>query len=133
MGHPYSARILEHFRHPRNHGAMENPSISQEGTNPLCGDRLRVELRLEGEVIREARFTANACAVCVAAASVLTDLVRDAPLDDVESFSTDELLRLLDAQLPKSRHGCVSLPLTVLHTGVQLYRQRTAGPGGARP
>jgi nitrogen fixation NifU-like protein len=106
---------------------MENPSISQEGTNPLCGDRVRVELRLEGEVIREARFTANACAVCVASASVLTDLVRDAPLDDVESLTTEELLRLLDARLPKARLACVSLPLTVLHTGVQLHRQRAPG------
>ncbi|MGQ0649515.1 MAG: iron-sulfur cluster assembly scaffold protein [Gemmatimonadaceae bacterium] len=124
MGHPYSARILEHFRRPRNQGTLENPTVSQEGSNPLCGDRVRVELLLEGEVIRHARFTANACAVCVASASVLTDLVRDAPLDDVESLTTDELLRLLDARLPASRLGCVSLPLTVLHTGVQLHRQR---------
>lgn len=124
MAHPYSAKILEHFRRPRNQGSLEHPTVSQEGSNPLCGDRVRVELELDGEVIRAARFTANACAVCVASASVLTDLVKDAPLGDVESLTTDEILRLLDARLPAARLACVSLPLTVLHTGVMLHRQR---------
>lgn len=123
MAHPYSEKILDHFRHPRNQGALPHPTVSQEGSNPLCGDRVRVDLVLEGEVITRASFTANACAVCVASASVLTDLVRNAPLHDVESLSTDELLRILDARLPVARLGCVSLPLTVLHTGVMLYRQ----------
>jgi NifU-like protein involved in Fe-S cluster formation len=87
-----------------------------------------VELELDGEVIQRARFSANACAVCVATASVLMELVHDAPLDDVESLTTDELLRILDARLPAARLGCVSLPLTVLHTGVQLYRSRSPRP-----
>ena len=125
MTHPYSAKILEHFRRPRNQGTLAHPTVSQEGSNPLCGDRVRVELELEGEVIRHARFSANACAVCVAAASVLMELVHNAPLDDVESLTTDELVRVLDARLPSARLACVSLPLTVLHTGVLLYRQRT--------
>ncbi|MCC6317447.1 MAG: iron-sulfur cluster assembly scaffold protein [Gemmatimonadaceae bacterium] len=125
MSHPYSARILEHFRRPRNQGTLEHASVSQEGSNPLCGDRVRVELAVEGDVVRAAKFVANACAVCVASASVLTGLVHDAPLEDVESLTTDELVRALDARLPAARLACVSLPLTVLHAGVMLYRQRT--------
>jgi nitrogen fixation NifU-like protein len=124
MAHPYSAKILEHFRRPRNQGTLEHPTVSQEGSNPLCGDRVRVELVVEDGVVRAAKFVANACAVCVASASVLTDLVHDAPLDEVESLTTDELLRVLDARLPAARLACVSLPLTVLHTGVLLYRNR---------
>jgi nitrogen fixation NifU-like protein len=127
MAHPYSAKILEHFRRPRNQGSLPQPTVSQEGSNPLCGDRVRMELVVEGDVVRDAKFVANACAVCVASASVLTDLVHDAPLDEVESLTTDELLRVLDARLPAARLACVSLPLTVLHAGVQLYRQREAG------
>lgn len=126
MSHPYSAKILEHFRRPRNQGTLEHPTVSQEGSNPLCGDRVRLELDVADGVVRDARFVANACAVCVAAASVLTDLVHDAPLDEVESLTTDELLRVLDARLPAARLACVSLPLTVLHTGVHLYRMRAA-------
>jgi nitrogen fixation protein NifU and related proteins len=120
---PYGDTIFEHFRHPRNHGPLTEATVSQEGSNPLCGDRVRIELRLEGEIVSQAGFTANACAICVAAASVLTDLIRGAHLDDVASFTSDELLRALGAELPKSRLACATLPLTVLHTGVTLHRR----------
>ena len=127
MRQPYSDTILEHFRHPRNQGALANATITQEGTNPLCGDRVRIQLALEGDVVRDARFSANACAVCVASASLLTDLVQRAPLDEVETLTVDDLMRALNAELPGSRMGCVSLPLTVMHTGVMLYRMSASG------
>jgi len=125
--HPYSDTILEHFRHPRNHGALPGATITQEGTNPLCGDRVRIQLALEGDIVRDARFSANACAVCVASASLLTDLVQRAPLDEVETLTVDDLMRALNADLPGARIGCVSLPLTVMHTGVMLYRMSASG------
>lgn len=127
MRHPYSDTILEHFRHPRNHGALPGATITQEGTNPLCGDRVRIQLALEGDIVRDARFSANACAVCVASASLLTDLVQRAPLDEVETLTVDDLMRALNADLPGARIGCVSLPLTVMHTGVMLYRMSASG------
>lgn len=121
---PYGETIFEHFRRPRNQGALVEPTISQEGSNPLCGDRVRVELRLNGDTVEAAGFTANACAVCVAAASVLTDLIRGAHIEDVATLTSDELLRALGAELPRARVSCATLPLTVLHTGVTLHRQR---------
>jgi len=123
MNAPYGPTLIEHFRHPRNQGTLPSPTISQEGANPLCGDRVRIELLLEGEIVRDARFTANACAVCVASASMLTDLVRNAPLDEVETLVVDDIIRSLDARIPRMRMNCVRLPLTVMHTAVHLYRQ----------
>jgi nitrogen fixation protein NifU and related proteins len=95
--------------------------VSQEGTNPLCGDRVRIELVLDADVVVEARFTANACAICIAASSMLTELVRGAPLEDVESLSVPELIAQLKSEIPNSRMACVRLPLTVLHTGLLRY------------
>ena len=118
MEQPYSDLILEHFRRPLNQGPLLNATISQEGTNPLCGDRVRIELVLEGDVVTAARFTANACAICVAASSMLTELVRGAPLEDVETLTVPELITQLKAEIPASRLACVRLPLTVLHTGL---------------
>ena len=123
MTRVYSEVILEHFKAPRNQGSLDAPTISQEGSNPLCGDRVRIQLQLVDGVVLDARFTANACAICVASASMLTDLVKQAPLDEVETLTIDDLMRALDADLPKGRLGCVSLPLTVMHTAVLLYRQ----------
>jgi len=118
VGGPYSPTILDHFKHPRNRGALPAPTVSQEGTKPLCGDRVRIQLVLDGDVVTDARFTANACAICVAAASMLTELVRGAPLEDVETLTVPELITQLKSDIPPSRLACVRLPLTVLHTGL---------------
>jgi nitrogen fixation NifU-like protein len=124
MANPYGPKILEHFRHPRNRTALRSPTVSQEGSNPLCGDRVRIEVTLAGDMITEAAFTANACAVCVATASVLTELIRGAALDDVATLTVPELVAALDADLPSARLACVRLPLTVLHTGLQRHALR---------
>lgn len=125
---PYSATMLDHFRAPRNRVALPAPTIAQEGVNPLCGDRVRLELALDGDVVVDAGFTANACAICVASASVLTGLVKRAPLEDVETLTVDDLLTALDTRVSSARLQCVRLPLTVLLTAVQLYRASGQGP-----
>jgi nitrogen fixation NifU-like protein len=131
---PYGPTVIDHFRNPRNKGRLVAPTISHEGTNPLCGDRVRIELRVEEGMVREAKFSANACAICVASASMLTDLVRNAPLDEVETLLVDDILRSLDARVPNARLNCVKLPLTVMHTAVFLYRRDGGGaPSGDAP
>lgn len=135
MPNPYGPTLIEHFRRPHNRGSLPAPTVTQEGTNPLCGDRVRIELSIEHEIVQDAKFTANACAICVAAASVLTDLVRGAPLDEVETLTLEDLLRALKAEIPKARTQCVRLPLTVLHTGVmrQMRSRDAAGRRAAAP
>jgi nitrogen fixation NifU-like protein len=123
MATPYGPTLVDHFRRPRNRGSIKDPTIRQEGSNPLCGDRVRIELKVEQGIVREARFTANACAICVAASDMLADLVRNAPLDEVETLNVVDLLRALKAEIPPARMQCVRLPLTVMHGGVKLYRQ----------
>ena len=129
MPNPYGPTLLQHFRTPANRGTLRHASIKQEGTNPLCGDRVRIEILVERDSIVDAKFTANACAICVAAADVLTGLVQRAPLDEVETLTVADLLRALEAEIPNARMNCVRLPLTVMHAGVQLYRQRIADEG----
>lgn len=124
MSRPYGEKVLEHFRRPRNRRAMVSPTVSQEGSNPLCGDRIRMEVQLDGDMVTDAAFTANACALCVAAASVLTELVRGAPLEDIQSLTVSDLMGQLKSDIPAARMACVKLPLTVLHTGLQIHALR---------
>ena len=128
MTTPYSKLLVDHFRRPRNRGTMAHPTISEEGANRLCGDRVRIELRLQRGTVVEARFSANACALCVAAASVLTELATGAPLDEVDTLTVEDLLRTLGAEVPEGRRNCVRLPLTVLHAGVMLHRRTNRLP-----
>jgi len=123
MTSPYGKVLVDHFRHPRNRGPLANPTVSEEGVNRLCGDRVRIELRLDHGRVVDARFNANACALCVAAASVLTELAKGAPLDEVDTLTVEDLLRALGAEVPEARRNCVRLPLTVLHAGVMLHRR----------
>jgi molybdenum cofactor cytidylyltransferase len=128
MTNPYGKTLVDHFRHPRNRGSMPHPTISEEGANRLCGDRVRIELRLDRGRVVDARFTANACALCVASASVLTELAVGAPLDEVDTLTIDDLLRALGTEVPEGRRNCVRLPLTVLHAGIMLYRRANQLP-----
>ncbi|HET6681802.1 MAG TPA: iron-sulfur cluster assembly scaffold protein [Gemmatimonadaceae bacterium] len=124
MSGAYGPRMLEHARNPRNRGRLDAPSVSQDGTNMSCGDRMRIELDIDGDVITDARFTAKACSICVASASALTELVRGAPFDDVATLTVGELAAQLGTDIRPSRLPCVSLPLTVLHAAIVLYRRQ---------
>lgn len=120
----YSRKLLDHCRNPRNRGALATPSAEQEGSNGVCGDRVRIQLKIMNDVVIDAKFYAEACAVCVAAASCLTMLVRGAPLEDVETLEVDDIRRSLDAgNLPHGRFRCLGLPLTLMHAAVSHYRR----------
>jgi nitrogen fixation protein NifU and related proteins len=122
MGSPYSQTLLDHARKPRNRTALPTATVSQEATNPLCGDRVRVQLEIDGERVIDARFTANACAICVASASMMTELVRGQSLEDVEIMSTGRLITALEADIPKARVQCVALPVTVMQAALGRHR-----------
>ena len=109
------AVVLEHFRHPRNRGPLAGADASAEGANPLCGDRVRVELRANHGTIADARFTADACALCVASASLLTERVRGMRLDAVRGVDERWLFTSLEGEPPAARRKCATLALDTLH------------------
>lgn len=111
---PYGSTVLEHFRRPRNQQTLANANARAEGTNPLCGDRVRIELRVESNVVREAAFTANACAICTAAASLLTERVRELPITSARAFSDADVIAWLETEVPPARERCATLPLHTL-------------------
>ncbi len=125
MALPYGATVLEHFRRPRNQRMLDRPTVSREGYNPLCGDRVRIELDVDGPVIRAAAFTANACAICTASASLLTERVSGATLEAALAITDDDSLAALGSVLPAGRVACATLPLRAL-------RDALAGLGAER-
>lgn len=115
---PYGTTVLEHFRRPRNQRALERPTTAHESYNPLCGDRVRVEIEVKDLVMRDVAFTANACAICTASASLLTERLRDKPVSAVASLSDNEVVAALDAQIPSGRTACAILPLHALRSAL---------------
>src|SRR5918997_5882389 len=109
---------MEHFRRPRNEGRLAAPDVSREGTNPLCGDRIRIELAVREGRIADARFTANACAISVAAASVLTEQLRGMTAVAARAITDDELCAALGEGIPAARRACAVLPLATLRAAL---------------
>lgn len=72
----YQDVILDHSRHPRNFGSLEDSNREARGNNPLCGDRVTIYLRIDGEVIEGAGFEARGCAISLASASMMTEMVK---------------------------------------------------------
>lgn len=118
----YSDILLDHFRHPRNYGSLESPDVSNEQFNPLCGDRIRLELKLEQSLVTAARFKGDACAICTAAASLLTELVLGQNLEDLGNLPDARLISALESDLQPARIQCALLPLHALREGLSNYK-----------
>lgn len=114
MTAPYGATVLEHFRRPRNQRALERPTVVRDGYNPLCGDRVRMELEVAAGRIVAAAFTANACAICTASASMLTERLHGIATADAASISDADIVNAIGETLPAGRIACVTLPLKAL-------------------
>ncbi len=105
----YRDYILEHYRRPHNFGVLEDPSASYEGANPLCGDRITMQLTVKDGVVTEVGFTGRGCAISQASASLLTDEVKGKPAETVAGFGADDLLELLGIEISPARLKCAML------------------------
>jgi nitrogen fixation NifU-like protein len=121
---PYGEVIQDHFRHPRNYGSLEAPDIRHEDVNPFCGDRVRIELSIGPDgTVRAARFQGDLCMIAKAASSLLTEMITGATLEAIGELPERQLLEALHAEIQPARLKCALLPLGVLQTGVDAYRQ----------
>lgn len=114
----YQQNILDHWKNPRNSGRIEQPTVSYEAVNPLCGDKLRFDLLIEDETLKDVMFSGRGCAISQAAASMLTEVVKGKPLDEVRALSKDDVLDLLGIPIGYTRLKCALLGLKALKVGV---------------
>jgi nitrogen fixation NifU-like protein len=114
----YGEVVAEHARNPRNKGRLDAPDVAHEDVNPLCGDRIAIELKLEAGRIAAARFRGEACMISLASASVLTVMVEGKTLAEAAALTDDELVGALKTELRPSRIGCATLALAVLRVAV---------------
>jgi nitrogen fixation NifU-like protein len=105
----YRDYILEHYRRPHNFGVIDAPTASFEGSNPLCGDRITLQIGVDGGVVERVGFTGRGCAISQASASLLTDEIKGKPIAEVEAFRADDLLDLLGIEISPARLKCAML------------------------
>ena len=113
----YRDEILDLYNNPRNSGKIEDADLVLQGENPSCGDTLTLYLNQNGE-IEEIKHDSDACAICTASTSILTEEVKDLNVEEVMKLDKDWMLEKLGIDISPMRMKCALLGLETLQTGL---------------
>jgi nitrogen fixation NifU-like protein len=114
----YRQNILDHYQNPRNWGTLPTPDITAEDANPLCGDRLHMDLAVKDGRIEQVRFTGQGCSISRAAASMLSEAIEGKTVDEVKKLGREDVLEMLGIDLGPVRLKCALLALKTLKLGL---------------
>lgn len=115
----YREQIIDRYKHPHKRGVLDPHDYTYQDDNPLCGDRIRIDLRVDDQgVISEAAFSGEGCAISQASADLLTEDMVGKTLDEVKAYGKDQLLEMLGIELGPVRLKCALLSLKVLKAGI---------------
>jgi nitrogen fixation NifU-like protein len=118
MSDLYREQILDHYGHPRNEGTLERPDISHERDNPICGDVVRLDIKLQNGRVSEARFTGQGCVISMASASMFTEEIQGKTIEELKAMDDEDVFKMLGIDLGPARANCGLLPLRVLREGL---------------
>jgi len=120
---PYSEKVMDHFRNPRNVGDMENPDGIGHVGNPRCGDVMELYLKIENETIVDAKFKTFGCGAAIATSSMVTELIIGKPLEDAMKISNKMVAEALGG-LPAIKMHCSVLAEEALASAIEDYRKK---------
>jgi len=116
----YTPKILDLFRNPRNLGRMEDATVSSQAGSPACGDVITIYLKIDGEKITDASFESYGCAANIAAASIITEMVRNKTLKEAWSITWEDVTNELGG-LPSIKYHCSILAVGGLKRAIRKY------------
>ncbi len=114
----YREHILDLYRNPSNFGKLENPTNYYKEFNPLCGDEVEIQLIIKNNVIENVKFIGKGCAISIASASLVTDKIKGKSIDDINKFSKDDVLKMLNIPISPGRIKCATLSLEALRKAI---------------
>ncbi len=119
----YRQQILDHYKNPRNHGELENPTFTHVGENPMCGDTIEIDVRLDEdeEVIQNLAFRGDGCAISQAAASMLTEMLLGKTIEELHEMDRDDMIEMLGVDISPMRVKCAVLAEKVAQDGAEIY------------
>ncbi|OGY26292.1 MAG: hypothetical protein A2Z11_02445 [Candidatus Woykebacteria bacterium RBG_16_43_9] len=111
----YRQELLDIIRNPSNRGEISKPDLEARAVNPLCGDEVKLQIKLKsGEIVEKAVFSGNGCAISQASASLLTQNIEGKKLSGIRKLKGNDILKLIGISPSPSRIGCALLSLEVL-------------------
>ncbi len=118
----YQAHLLDHFKKPRCHGSLDQPSFVSIEANPLCGDLVRISGVVVNGLLQKAAFVGEGCVISQAAASLLLEYCVNRSISDIQRIGHAEILDLVKLSLGPNRLKCALLPLVALQKGIAKSR-----------
>jgi|SRR3990167_7851799 len=115
----YRESLLEIYRNPTNRGEIAKPDLEAKLVNPLCGDEVKLQIKLEKGTVKKAAFSGNGCAISQASASLLAESIQGKKLSDVNKLRGNDILELIGINPSPSRVGCALLSLEVLMEAIR--------------
>jgi nitrogen fixation NifU-like protein len=115
----YEEHVLDHYEDPYHRGPLDTATHADEGKNPLCGDVVHIDLKLDddGKVV-EAWFDGEGCVISQASASMLMEKIEGKTLEEVQAFSATEMLELFGPKLTPNRQKCCLLSWRILQSAM---------------
>ena len=120
----YSEKVMDHFRHPRNVGVIEDADGVGEVGNAKCGDIMKMYLKIEGDTVVDAKFETFGCGSAIASSSMATELIKGKPLSEVRTLTNKAVAEALDG-LPDYKMHCSVLAEEAIKSALEDYEKRT--------
>ena len=124
----YSEKVMQNFMNPRNVGEIENPDGVGEVGNPICGDMMRITIRVENNRIADAKFKTLGCAAAIAVSVTTTEMAKGKTLEEAMKITRDVVAADLGGLPPHKMH-CSNLAADGLHKAIEDYRAKKKHPG----
>jgi nitrogen fixation protein NifU and related proteins len=115
----YKENILDHFRHPRNFGKLEDCTIKNRKFNPACGDTIEISIAIKDNKVKEVKFFGRGCAISMASASMLTEKIKNMSVEELKNVNEGEVLEMIGVPLGVVRMKCGLLSLRTLKEGIE--------------
>lgn len=123
----YSDKVMDHFRNPRNVGVIENADGIGEVGNPVCGDIMKIYLKIEDNIIKDVKFETFGCGSAIASSSMATEMIKGKPLSEALQLTNKAVTEALDG-LPAHKLHCSVLAEEAIKKAVQDYYDRNNIP-----
>ena len=123
----YNPIVMEHFIHPRNMGEIKDPDGIGEATNPVCGDTMRLFIKVEGNRINEAKFLTFGCSAAIASSSITTEMINGKTIEEALAISNEMVTDALGG-LPPTKIHCSILAEKAIKAAVLDYQKRCPSP-----